>query len=87
MYELLKRPTFAAQEVQIFQVIQDWAKKNSVNPAYIEEVICQVRLPRLTVEQLLSIMQSGLMRYDLIFKAIGEKMNCSALRMFFFLFL
>lgn len=82
---LLQRVTFDASEVQIFEAVQGWSKKNSVDAGDLYLVIFEVRLPRLTVDELLSLLLSGLMDHDLIHQAIILKNNSNALlaRMFF----
>lgn len=81
MCALLKRESFDAPEVQIFEAVQGWANKNCVDAGDLHAVIFQVRLPRVNVDQLLSIMLSGLMDRELIYKTIRMKNNSSALRM------
>lgn len=78
---MLKRDTFAAPEIQIFEAVQDWSKKNCVPAADLDALLALVRLPLMSVDQLLKIGLSESMRHDLIFNALNTKYNSVSLSM------
>lgn len=70
---LLKRDTFAAPEIQIFDAVQEWSKKNGVASADLDALMALVRFPLMSVDQLLQIELSDSIRHDMILNAIKAK--------------
>lgn len=76
----MKRDTFAVPEIQIFEAVQDWTMRNSDAGAEVDKVVDLVRLPLMTISQLLDIvLPSGLVSQDSILKAIRENYYNGAL--------
>lgn len=74
MSELLKRDTFSAPEEQIFEAVLNWTKHNNVSMAQSQAIVGLVRLPLLTIDQLLNVVRpSGLVSQDILFNAINER--------------
>lgn len=70
---LLVRDSFFAPEVQIFIAVQKWANNNR-DSADIESVVQHVRLPLMSLEQLLTVVRpSGILDPDRLLDAIEEK--------------
>lgn len=70
---LLVRDSFFAPEVQIFVAVQKWAQNNQ-DLADIESVVQHVRLPLMSLEQLLTVVRpSGILDPDHLLDAIEEK--------------
>lgn len=70
---LLIRDSFFAPEVEIFVAVQKWATNNR-DSADIESVVQHVRLPLMSLEQLLTVVRpSGILDPDRLLDAIEEK--------------
>lgn len=70
---LLVRDSFFAPEVQIFVAVQKWSQNNRES-ADIESVVQHVRLPLMSLEQLLTVVRpSGILDPDRLLDAIEEK--------------
>lgn len=80
---MLKRDTFVAPEILIFDAVQEWSKQNSVAAVDLDAVLALVRLPLMSFDQLLNIEISDSMRYDVILNAIKTKYNSFGLGMVF----
>lgn len=70
---LLVRDSFFAPEVQIFVAVQKWATNNQETDD-IQSVVQHVRLPLMSLEQLLTVVRpSGILEPDCLLDAIEEK--------------
>lgn len=69
---LLKRNTFVADEAQIFEAVHEWTRKNA--DVEYNKVVDMVRLPLMTVDELLNIVRpSKLVHADILLNVIEEK--------------
>ncbi|KAL3287749.1 hypothetical protein HHI36_002213 [Cryptolaemus montrouzieri] len=73
LVELLQRDSFFAPEVEIFQGVLNWSK---VNRDIGDTVLKCVRLPLMTVTQLLSVVRpASIVKPDALLDAIAERTN------------
>lgn len=71
--ELLQRDSFFAPEVEIFRGVCNWCKAND---DYNDLVIGCVRLPLMSVPDLLSVVRpAGLVKPDTLLDAIADRTN------------
>ena len=75
---ILERDSFFGAEVQIFLSVSDWCQNNP--GADIELVVSHVRLPLMSLEQLLKVVRpSGILPADRLLDIIEEKTMSSSL--------
>lgn len=73
LIDLLKRDSFFAPEVEIFQGVLNWCIAND-DPG--DTVLKCVRLPLMTVTQLLSVVRpASIVKPDALLDAIAERTN------------
>ncbi|XP_045460142.1 BTB/POZ domain-containing protein 9 isoform X1 [Harmonia axyridis] len=73
LIDLLKRDSFFAPEVEIFQGVLNWSKANE---DIGDNVLKCVRLPLMTVTQLLSVVRpASIVKPDALLDAIAERTN------------
>uniref|UniRef100_A0AAR5QFU2 BTB/POZ domain-containing protein 9 n=1 Tax=Dendroctonus ponderosae TaxID=77166 RepID=A0AAR5QFU2_DENPD len=76
LVELLERDSFFAPEVDIFRGVCNWC---NVNTDYADKVMKCVRLPLMSVADLLSVVRpAGLVKPDALLDAIAERTKVSA---------
>lgn len=77
--ELLQRDSFFAPEVEIFHGVCNWCK---VNEDYNDLVMNCVRLPLMSVQDLLSVVRpASLVKPDALLDAIDERTNARLSRL------
>ncbi|XP_014668255.1 PREDICTED: BTB/POZ domain-containing protein 9-like isoform X2 [Priapulus caudatus] len=76
LHVMISRDSFCANEIDIFRAVLRWTKVNSSEKEGISEILNAIRLPLMTLPDLLNeVRPTGLMQPDAILDAIKERVE------------